>query len=481
MGQTTRVFTKALPIAVALCVCGAIVLVAQGQCEIAKLLALDGQEYDGFGGSVAVSGDVAIVGAASDDDLGNKSGSAYIYRFNPDTSEWVKEIKLLASDGAANHEFGRSVALSGDIAIVGAWGHSSVYVYRFHPPGAPRSGWIEQAVLLPSDPAGGGGFGYSVSISGDLIVIGAFGASDVCTGCGAAYVFRYDPDTSGWVEEAKLTASDATYVPEGYDLFGWSVSISRNVAIVGKPRNTFPFAWGPGAAYVYRYDGTGWPEEVKLLPSNSAIGDMAGWSVAMSGKVAIIGAIRGAGPAGSQGSAHVFRYDPDTSGWVEEATLLDSQGAFEDSFASSVAIEGDRAIIGARSDDDSGMTSGSAFIFGYDPESSGWIEQAKLLPSGGEAGDLLGWSAAIDGDLAMVGALGDDDSADGAGSAYVFDVAACVCPADLDDDGSVGILDLLALFAAWGTNPGGPPDFDDDGSVGITDLLTLLANWGPCP
>ncbi len=54
------------------------------------------------------------------------------------------------------------------------------------------------------------------------------------------------------------------------------------------------------------------------------------------------------------------------------------------------------------------------------------------------------------------------------------------CPADLDGDGSVGILDLLALLAAWGTDPGGPPDFDGDGTVGILDLLTLLANWGAC-
>ncbi|MCZ6445371.1 MAG: hypothetical protein O7F17_11550, partial [Planctomycetota bacterium] len=68
-----------------------------------------------------------------------------------------------------------------------------------------------------------------------------------------------------------------------------------------------------------------------------------------------------------------------------------------------------------------------------------------------------------------------------AGAAYVFDLTACLCTADLDGDGNVGILDLLALLAAWDTEPGGPPDFDGDGTVGILDLLELLANWGACP
>ncbi len=76
----------------------------------------------------------------------------------------------------------------------------------------------------------------------------------------------------------------------------------------------------------------------------------------------------------------------------------------------------------------------------------------------------------------------DDDNGDDSGSAYRVDAAAPgTCPWDLDASGSVGILDLLALLAVWGSDPGGPPDFDGDGNVGILDLLTLLANWGPCP
>ena len=91
-------------------------------------------------------------------------------------------------------------------------------------------------------------------------------------------------------------------------------------------------------------------------------------------------------------------------------------------------------------------------------------------------------SVAISGATAIVGAHEDDDNGNNSGSAYLFDAAAPgTCPRDLDADGSVGILDLLTLLVAWGTDPGGPPDFDGDGTVGILDLLALLASWGPCP
>ena len=471
--------------AVVLSVCGVLTSAAQGQCEIAKLLDADGQEYDGFGGSVAVSGDVAIVGAASDDDLGEKAGSAFIFRFDTVTSQWTQEAKLLASDGAKRDRFGYSVTIENELAIIGAIGSDdkglssgAVYVFRYD-----GLTWVEDVKIFASDGGAYDGFGVAVDISGDRFIVSAPGDSDECPACGSAYIFRFDADRLLWTEEGKVTASDATYYVEGYDLFGWSVSISDEFAIVGKPRNTFPFPWGPGAAYIYHYDGKSWGGEVKLLPSNSDIGDMAGWSVAIDGDIAIFSALVGHSAVIGSGTAHVFRYDHDSSRWVEEAMLADLQGNTEDYFGSSVSLSGQTAIIGAKfdGDKDNGNNSGSAFIFDYDIKASKWVQQAKLLASDGEAGDLLGWSAAIDGDVAILGAPGDDDSADGAGSAYVFDVAACVCPADLDHDDSVGILDLFALLAAWGTNPGGPPDFDGDGNVGILDLLTLLANWGLCP
>ncbi len=155
--------------------------------------------------------------------------------------------------------------------------------------------------------------------------------------------------------------------------------------------------------------------------------------------------------------------------------LLANDGAVGDLFGQSVAISGATAIVGAWLDDDNGDGSGSAYLF---DTTTGW-QIAKLLPDDGAEGDQFGWSVAISGATAIVGATLDDDNGFDSGSAYLFDAAAC--PWDLDGTGSVGILDLLALLAVWGTDPGGPPDFDNDGNVGILDLLALLANWGPCP
>ncbi len=165
--------------------------------------------------------------------------------------------------------------------------------------------------------------------------------------------------------------------------------------------------------------------------------------------------------------------------------LLPDDSAAGDKFGISVAIspDGIGAIVGARSDDDNGTNSGSAYLFDIsDPASPTQI--AKLQPDDGAEGDLFGWSVAIspDGIGAIVGAVNDDDNGTSTGSAYLFDAAGTpgTCAWDLDASGSVGTLDLLALLAAWGTDPAGPPDFDGDGTVGILDLLTLLANWGPC-
>ena len=157
--------------------------------------------------------------------------------------------------------------------------------------------------------------------------------------------------------------------------------------------------------------------------------------------------------------------------------LLPKDGAAEEFFGRSVAISGATAIVGAYWHDDNGFYSGSAYLF----DTSTGAQIAEILPNDGAVGDEFGVSVAISGATAIVGAFLDDDNGGNSGSAYLFDAAGTgTCPWDLDGSGAVGILDLLALLAVWGTDPGGPPDFDGDGTVGILDLLALLANWGPC-
>jgi hypothetical protein len=116
----------------------------------------------------------------------------------------------------------------------------------------------------------------------------------------------------------------------------------------------------------------------------------------------------------------VFRYDPGTGTWIEEEKLIASDGAALDLFGHSVSISGDIALVGAYYDDDNGDDSGSAYVFRYDPGTGAWIEEEKLLASDGAVDDHFGWSVSISGDVALVGAFGDDDNGDDSGSAYVF-------------------------------------------------------------
>jgi len=231
--------------------------------EQAKLLASDGAAGDYFGRSVSIDGDSVIVGAYWDDDNGDESGSAYI--FTRSGTAWTEQAKLLASDGAADDRFGVSVSIDGDYAIVGAhWDDDngewsgSAYVFK-------RDGtvWTEQAKLLASDGAASDNFGVSVSISGDYAIIGALWNEDNGVDSGSAYVFKRDGTV--WTEQAKLLASDGAE----YDCFGRSVSIDGDYAILGTYGDDDNGEWS-GSAYVFKRDGTAWTEQAKFLASDGA-------------------------------------------------------------------------------------------------------------------------------------------------------------------------------------------------------------------
>jgi hypothetical protein len=398
-------------------------MMGQRVYENAKLLASDGASQDGFGVSVSISGELAVVGAPNDDDNGRNSGSAYVFRFDPGTGTWNEEAKLFASDGAAWDFFGRHVAISGELAIIGAYvdddngyNSGSAYVFRYD---SGTGTWNEEAKLLASDGAAEDYFGCSVSISNELAVIGAHGDDDNGSDSGSAFVFRFDSGTGTWNEEAKLLASDG----EAWDWFSHSVSISGELAIIGACWDD-DNGYESGSVYVFRFDsGTGtWNEEAKLLASDGAVEDFFGCSVSLSGEIAIIGANRDDDNGYNSGSAYVFRFDPGTGTWNEEAKLFASDGAAEDFLGSTVSISGELAIIGACQDDDNGYNSGSAYVFRFDPGTGTWIEEAKLLASDGAASDTSGVSVSTSGELALIGAYRDDDNGLNSGSAYLFDL-----------------------------------------------------------
>jgi len=401
--------------------------------EEQKLVASDAAEGDRFGTSVALSGAVALVGAPG----AGVSGSAYVYRF--DGVQWVEEQKLVASDGAAGDAFGGSVALSGAVALVGARqpgtppppqfrspGRGSAYVYRFD--GAQ---WVEEQKLVASDGAQGDELGASVAVSGDVALVGApqpgWLPNDIRPGAGSAYVYRFDG--GHWIEEQKLVASDGA---QGDEL-GASVAVSGDVALVGAPQPGWlpnDIRPGPGSAYVYRFDGGHWIEEQKLVARHWIIGYQFGSSVALSGDVALVGrpepAVQipweGTTPAGP-GSAYVYRFDGVQ--WVEEQTLVASDGVKDDRFGREVALSGAVALVGAPGDDIiSGYPVSSAYVYRFD--GAQWVEQQKLVAGNGVTSDRFGASVALSSGVALIGAPLDGDSGDASGSTYLYERSATV-------------------------------------------------------
>jgi parallel beta-helix repeat protein len=325
-----------------------------GAAEV-KLNAGDGAVDDQFGTSVSISGDYAIVGACYDDDRGSSSGSAYI--FKRDGTSWDERTKITASDGATGDWFGYSVSMSGDYAIVGAYrdddsGSYSGSAYIFKRDG---TSWSEQAKIIASDGAAVDLFGYSVSMSGDYAIVGAYGDDDRGSASGSAYIFKRDE--ASWDEQVKITASDGA----AYDYFGRSASISGDYAIVGACYDGDSGSYS-GSAYIFKRDRTSWSEQAKITAIDGAEGDRFGHHVSISGDSAIVGAYGDDDCGSNSGSAYIFKRDG--ASWDEQAKMTASDGAVDDYFSqSSVSISGDYAIVGAYGDDDCGSNSGSAYVY----------------------------------------------------------------------------------------------------------------------
>jgi hypothetical protein len=400
----------------------------------AKLLPSDGAVEDLFSSSVAVDDDTAVIGARRDDDNGQDSGSAYV--FTHTGGVWNEQAKLLPSDGAADHFFGLSVAVDGDTAVIGAPrdddnGARSGSAYVFTRTG---ESWTEQSKLLPSDGADQDRFGWAVAVDGDTAVIGTRFDDDNGENSGSAYVFVR---TGGmWTEQAKLLPSDGA----AGDDFGQYVALDGDAAVIGAEEDD-DNGDDSGSAYVFTRMGDVWSEQAKLLPSDGAAGDFFG-TVAVDGDTVLIGAWADDDNGNGSGSAYVFtRTD---AVWTEEAKLTASDGTALDGFGSSVALDRDTAVIGADTNDDNGINSGSAYVF---TRTAGvWTQQAKLLAADGVTGDHFGFRVAVDGDEALIGALSDNDNGADSGSAYVFRF--------FDDDvpavGGVGIAVLLLVVLSTG-------------------------------
>ena len=367
--------------------------------ESSKLVS--GGVFDEFGRSVSLSFNRALIGAPQDDANGIRSGSAYL--FDLEDKKWVKSAKLLAKDLSSQSKFGNSVSLSGDRALVGAFGAreidldaGSAYIFDFD-----GVNWNQSAKLLADEGARDDEFGFSVGLSGDDVLIGMPGDDDNGESSGSAFVFSFE--NMGWTESVKLLPGEGA----AGDVLGRSVSLFGTRALVGAPVGFESF--GRGSAYIFEFDGEHWRETAKLTAPDGANFDQFGRSVDLSDNLAMIGAPGDDDNGASSGSVYVFDFDGTT--WSQSTKLLADDGESSDRFGLTLSLSGTRVLIGAPLDNDNGSFSGSAYLFDFD--GTNWNQSAKLLPGDGESSGQFGIAVSLSDDRALIGSNSN--------SAYIFD------------------------------------------------------------
>lgn len=273
-----------------------------GWVQEAKLIADDRFSEQQLGISVAIDGDTAVVGTIEDDDNGSRAGAAYV--FVRAGGAWTQQAKLLATDGAASDQFGISVAVAGDTALVGAWGdddlgNSSGTAFVFTRAGGA---WTQSAKLLASDGGDGDQFGVSVALSGDTALIGAnLDDNENGTDAGGAYLFVRAGDA--WTQQAKVIAADGG----GGDQFGTSIGLSGDVALIGAPQSSGEgVGASAGTAYVFTRDDGSWSQSSELTASDGTGAEFFGSLVAVSGDTALIGAFGDSTHGDDAGAAYLF-------------------------------------------------------------------------------------------------------------------------------------------------------------------------------
>ncbi len=431
---------------------------------IITLNAEDGMVEDKFGSSVSLAADYLLVGAPGVDAVENDTGSVYV--FKEDYSQvfgpiWNQQVKLSGSDTQENDQFGHAVSMDGQRFLVGAYGHDAVavdagaaYVFEFD-----GLEWQQTAKLIADDGQSFDQFGWSVSLVDDRAVVGAIGHSNG-NSTGAVYVFDFDG--TEWQQTTKLTSQDNTV-----NQLSWSLSQFGNRVIAGAPN---AMSSDSGQAIIYQLDNGLWSEETVLLSSNTQITDSDfGWSVDMKGSVAVVGTTTGSGAAqvfklvngswelysdlvafngqlndhfgyavgisdqfgqyimisspkddevgNDSGTVHYFEH---FSNYFETSQINAYEWTQDDQFGTTVSISGNRALVGAPKDNDFGYDSGSVYI--YDFNNGKWHLTAKLLPEDGLSNQLFGFSVSLSGNRALIGAQNDSEHEIYSGAAYVFEL-----------------------------------------------------------
>lgn len=406
-----------------------------GAIQQARLQADDPHQLDEFGWSVAIFGDTAVIGARNaDPDLGNgpltNAGSAYVFHYDGQT--WVEDARLIANDATPGDSFGVSVAIWGDTIAVGATGHDH---HGASDAGAvyifrhTTDNWKQVARLIAADSASDDNFGNALALSKDTLVVGADGKDLLALpDVGAAYVFINRGGS--WDQKAKLLPDDP--VPGGF--FGTSAGISGNhIAIGATQANPFGLA-GDGAVYIYQGSGRNWQQTARLSLDNGRRGDFFGNALAIDGNTLVAGAVFRDIDLGGQrviNSGAAYVYQRTETGWELQAELYPPDTEEFERFGESVSVSESVLAIGAGNKSQAGLSAaGTVYLFTRQGKS--WSEPVKIVADTVTSGDRFGSAVSISGERLVVGAAGRDPlNIQQAGEAFAYKIQ----PVQLPDTG----------------------------------------------
>jgi len=354
-----------------------------------------------FGAAVAMDGSIAVVGAYQHPSGGSVRGQAYIFR--KVGSNWVEEAILQASDEVNSAWFGTAVAISGTTVLIGAFQHPSggtsrgqAYIFRYN-----GSSWVQSQILQASDEFNEAWFGLSLSIQGNLAVIGAPGYSIGANNYGQAYVFRFNG--SNWIQEKILKAADEARSSQ----FGFSVATDGNKIAVGDNNYDTPLP-GRGRLFMYSHTGSDWIEEQTLNGSDNP-GEFAEF-ISLDGSRLLIG------NPNHSGGGRVYAFEYAAGSWSESQIFGSPDGGVL--FGISLSHQGNAAVIGCTGHDSGGGSRGQAYIFRDD--GNAWNHEQTLEASDEQDSAQFGYAVSLRTNSAIIGAPSHFSGGIIRGQAYIF-------------------------------------------------------------
>jgi len=412
------------------------------------------------GTSVAVDGDLAVIGCPIGTGNGWASGTALVYRFI--NNIWVREAELIAEDGAIGDMMGVSVDVSGGRVVAGAWfnnhaGTNSGAAYIFE---QIDGKWLQTTKLIADDASTQDSFGRRVAIEGDICVVTAPLDDDNGESSGSAYVYQYD---GSWSQLQKLSAGTSG------DQFGLGLALAMygERIVIGAPWATD----GRGKSYIYdRGDATFFKSAILSDPEGEPM-DSFGFGLAVDGNFVAAGSYLDDDVIENGGS--IFMFTKNGNEWELAQRIEPASDAIENNqFGVSISIDNGVMLVGNR------FAQGTGSVSVFDLVDGLWGGRSTIVSPQPTVDAEFGWAVSHDGEHALIG----EPWLEPDGEAHFFNgfITSCDCVGDLNGDLIVGVSDLLQVIDVWGNCDGCSEDLDGDGFVDVSDLLQIISLWGGC-